>query len=154
MKSSIKWAIVVIITPNLVSILKIIVLFDCAIKISKIYCSHCFSIVFYCFPLFVNNRTMGFLKIHKGTPITVFLLYFWNLTIKISILTKFHVHTFIFTETMSLCCLSLFWSKITSFWPKMIHSAPGENQKGPKIVMQTCFMAIYYHWSIKVAHRI
>ena len=52
MKSSIKWAIVVIITPNLVSILKIIVLFDCAKKISKIYCSHCFSIVFYCFLLF------------------------------------------------------------------------------------------------------
>ena len=68
MKSSIKWAVVVIITPNLVSILKIIVLFVCAKKISKIYCSHCFSIVFYCFPLFVNNRTMGFSKNTQRNP--------------------------------------------------------------------------------------
>ena len=119
MKSSIKWAIVSILTPNLVSILKIIVLFVCAKEISKIYCSHCLSIVFYCFPFFVNNRTMEFSKIHKGTQVTVFWLYFWILTIKISILTKFQVHTFIFTETISICCFSLFWSKMTSFWPKM-----------------------------------
>ena len=89
-KSTIKWAIVVIITPNLVSILKMIVLYVCAKKISKIYCSHCFSL---------------------------FLAYF--------------------------ACFSLFWLKMTSFWDKMSHSAAGENQNGPKIVMQTCFIGIY-----------
>ena len=67
-----------------------------------------------------------------------FLFNFYNLTIKISILTKFHGHTFIFTEIMGLSRLSLFWSKITSFWPKMGHSAAGENRGGLKIAMQTC----------------
>ena len=72
-------------------------------------------IVFYCSQLFVNNRTMGFLKIDKGTPRAEFLFHFWNLTIKISILTKFRGLTFIFMEIMG----------------------------GLKIAMQTCFMS--YH---------
>ena len=97
---------------------------------------------------------MGFLKIDKGTLIRVFLCYFWNLTIKISLLTDFHVHTFIFTEIVSLCCLSLFWSKMTSFWPKMSHSAAGGNRGGLKIVMQTWFMGIYLHITTKTPHSI
>ena len=32
-------------------------------------------------------------------------LFFWKLTIKISILTKFHDHTFIFTEIIGVCFL-------------------------------------------------
>ena len=113
-----------------------------------------FLLFFYCSPLFVNNRTMEFLKIDKGTLITEFLCYFWNLTNKISILTKFRVHTLIFTEIMSLCCLSLFWSKMTSFWTKMSHSAAGENRGGLKIVMQTCFMGIYLHITTKTPYNI
>ena len=97
---------------------------------------------------------MGFLKIDKGTQITEFLFAFWNLTIKISILTNFHVHTFIFTETVGLCCLSLFWSKMTSFWPKMSHSAAGGNQKSLKIAMQTWFMGIYLHITTKTPYNI
>ena len=97
---------------------------------------------------------MGFLKKDKGTPVVEFLFYFWNLTIKISILTKFHGHTFIFLEIVGLCCLSLFWSKMTSFWPKMSHSAAGENRGGLKIAMQTCFMGIYMDITTKTPYNI
>ena len=38
-------------------------------------------------------------------PVANFLFYFWKLTIKISILTKFHDHTFIFTEIIGVCFL-------------------------------------------------
>ena len=86
---------------------------------------------------------MGFLKIDKGMPVADFFFYFLKLTIKISILTNFHGHTLILTEIMGFCCLSLFWSKITSFLPKKSHSAAGENRRGPKIVMQTWFLVIY-----------
>ena len=97
---------------------------------------------------------MGFLKIDKGMPVADFFFYFLKLTIKISILTKFHGHTFIFTEIMGLCCLSLFWSKMTSFCPKLGHSAAGENRGGLKIAMQTCFMGIYLHITTKTPYNI
>ena len=115
MKSSIKWAVVVIITPNLVSILKIIVLFLCAKKISKIYCSHCFSIVFYCFPLFVNNRTMGFSKNTQRNPDNGIFIIFLEFNHQNKYSHQIYVHTFVVTETISICCFSLFWSKMTSF---------------------------------------
>ena len=97
---------------------------------------------------------MGFLKIDKGTPGAEFLFHFWNLTIKISILTKFRGLTFIFMEIMGACCLSLFWSKMTSFCPKLGHSAAGENRGGLKIAMQTCFMGIYLHITTKTPYNI
>ena len=70
---SIKWAVVILLTPNLVSRHKMVILFECLQKISKIYCSF---FIFYCSLLFVNNRTMGFPKIDKGTLITIFFLDF------------------------------------------------------------------------------
>ena len=47
-ESFIKWAVVMLITPNLVSRHKIGILFECVQKNSKIYCSYWFSIVLYC----------------------------------------------------------------------------------------------------------
>ena len=49
-KSAIKWAKVMIISPNLARISKITLVFDCTKKISKNYCSYCF---FYCYLLFL-----------------------------------------------------------------------------------------------------
>ena len=68
-KSSIKWAVDVLITPNLVSRHKMVILFECVQKFHK-------SIVPTDFQLFVNNRTMGFPKIDKGTMITIFSFNF------------------------------------------------------------------------------
>ena len=48
------------------------------------------NLLFLLFPLFVNNRTMAFHKIDKGTQISVF--------ITISILIKFFAHTCFFTK--------------------------------------------------------
>ena len=112
-ESAIKWAKVVIISPNSVSIPKMIVIFGCAKKMSKIYYSYCFSIVLYC--LWTIEQWAS-LKINKGTTVFEFLFYFSNLTIKISILTKFQGNSFIFAGITGLYCLSLFWSKMTSFF--------------------------------------
>ena len=73
MKSSIKCAIVMLITPIMVSRPKMMVLFHCVGKISKIYCLH----FFYCSLLFENNKTMGFPGIDKGMLIALFLFVFW-----------------------------------------------------------------------------
>ena len=73
---------------------------------------------------------------------------------KISIPTKFQGHSFIFAEITCLCCLNLFWSKMTSFWSRMSHSAAGENRGGLKIVMQTCFMGIYMNLTTKTPYNI
>ena len=51
---------------------------------------------FYCFPLFGNNRTMGYSKIDKGTSSEVFLCYFWKPCIKTNILTNFGGSSIIF----------------------------------------------------------
>ena len=48
MKNATKLDMVLIITPNLASRLKIVVIIDWVEKIVKFYCSHCVSIVFHC----------------------------------------------------------------------------------------------------------
>ena len=128
----------VIITPNLVSIHKIIVFLLRRGNFKNLL----FLLFFYCSPLFVNNRTIGFLKIDNEKVITEFLFNLHNLIIKISILTKFHGHTFIFTEIMGLSCLSLFCFKMMSY------------RGGLKIPMQTCFMGIYLHITTKTPYDI
>ena len=74
-ESSIKWAVVMLITPNRV--------------FAKNFENLLFSLIFYCSLLFANNRTMGFPKIDKGTLTTIFFFDFQILGIKTSMLTNF-----------------------------------------------------------------
>ena len=80
-KGSIKWTVVMLITPNLASRHKMVIIFECVQKNSNIYCSHWFSIALYCSLLFfycsLLFRTIGFPKIDKGTLITIFFFDFF-----------------------------------------------------------------------------
>ena len=117
-ESAIKWAKVVIISPNLVSIPKIIVLFDCANK-KKQKCI--VPIVFYCSLLFVNNRTIGISKNRqRGAGGWCFILF-----LEINHQNKY-------SDQVSWSYLHfygnyrgvVFWSKMTSFFAQKWVIAP------------------------------
>ena len=61
-----------LITPNLVCIHKIVIVFECAKEFENLL----FPLIFYCSLLIVNNRAMGFPKLDKVALITIFFFNF------------------------------------------------------------------------------
>ena len=104
-----------LISPKLVSRHEMVIVFECAKKIRNLL----FPLFFYCSLLFVNKRTIGILKVHKGKLITIFFFIFLDFTHQKEHADQFSGPPSHFYRNYGPLFIEPKLAKMTSFWPKM-----------------------------------